>query len=846
MKKQIILIYFITFAGVNLFSQEDIQIIKEGKEFDYQKYQEIFSDIDTDKVTTGFLADKVFQLIPFDNYNGSDTAQTVSYVTWRYLYSQIQDSQTKSQFVSIDSIYEFSKTLNRLESFVDKNDNRNYKRKSIPISVIDVSYNEIKSDAFEKNILQVEDSKIKNTNSKENPYLTKNLYVATALKDKIFHGSNVSFVFEDTFYYTNKDTKNSIYEIDFDDGYGFREIEFGQTINVSYSCVGEKTLKLKKTDKNNQRTSATLRAIANGTLITTFTVLVQALSIPQPTFTIPESELTFQVPSNYPYGGVQAKGKAYVRTSDGTTNIKNPIIIMNGFDPENEKDYDEIYDLMNRQNFAECLHTNGYDLIILVFSAGGTYIERNAYVLKGLIENINARKTTQNQLVIVGPSMGGLISRYALAYMEKNNINHDTRLFVSFDSPQNGANIPLGVQYWFQFFSSMNSTVKGKYDNLLCSPAARQMLVCHAAYFPSFNNPARVAFEQSLNNIGYPSKLRKIAIANGSGNAYGQRKDNGTIFNPTDQIVKWTHRHWKVDIDGNSWAVPNISPYTKIFDGMIDIVWFAFWEPNDKSMTVHISGTYPYDNSPGGTTNTMGEMAASDTDGYGTIETDISNHSFIPTVSSLAINTSDLFHNISTDPNIMSKTPFNAIYYPVNTNEEHVYISEACVSWLFNELVPDNIELSDNSWNTGEVRAGNSITLKPGFSTVPGKTFHAYISPLQPCNTSASTAPPLPLSAKSNVGNPKNETLTSYQVIDLNKGIVVFPNPSNGNFYVRVNENESVSSVTVRNIQGATILRKENTSQSELHLDISEHPAGTYFVSIAFKDSQETIKIIKQ
>jgi hypothetical protein len=301
-----------------------------------------------------------------------------------------------------------------------------------------------------------------------------------------------------------------------------------------------------------------------------------------------------------------------------------------------------------------------------------------------------------------------------------------------------------------------------------------------------------------------------------------------------------------VDIDGNSWAVPNISPHTKIFDGNIDIVWFAFWESNDKSMTVHVSGTYPYDNAPGGTTNTMGEMAASDTGGYGTIETTISNHSFIPTISSLAINTSDLFHNISTDQNILSKTPFNAIYYPVNTNEEHVYISESCVSWLFNELVPDNIELSDNSWNTGEVRAGNSITLKPGFSTVPGKTFHAYISPLLPYNTSASTVPPSPQYANSNIDDLKNETLTSYQVIDLNKGIIVFPNPSDGNFYVRVNENESISSITIRNIQGTTILKKENTSQNELRLDISEHPAGTYFVSLTFKNSQETIKIIKR
>jgi hypothetical protein len=28
------------------------------------------------------------------------------------------------------------------------------------------------------------------------------------------------------------------------------------------------------------------------------------------------------------------------------------------------------------------------------------------------------------------------------------------------------------------------------------------------------------------------------------------------------------------------------------------------------------------------------------------------------------------------------KTPFDAIYYPLNTNEEHVNISAACVTWV--------------------------------------------------------------------------------------------------------------------------------------------------------------------
>lgn len=535
------------------------------------------------------------------------------------------------------------------------------------------------------------------------------------------------------------------------------------------------------------------------------------------------------------------KGNAYVYTSDGSQNIRNPIIICEGFDPENDRGWNELYELLNQQNLIECLKSNGYDFIILDFTDGGTYIERNAYLMKGLIENINARKVTQNKLVVVGASMGGLVSRYALAYMEKNNLNHDTRLFISFDSPQKGANIPLGVQYWFQFFSSMNSTVQDKYDNLLCSPAARQMLTYHVTSFP-YPNSLRENFVQNLNNVGYPSKLRKIAIANGAGNAYGQRKNNGTIFNPTDQIVNWRYRSFQVDIDGNSWAIPNISPNTKIFDGMIDIVWFAFWEPNDKSMTVNVSGTDPYDNAPGGTTNTMQEMANNGTGGYGDITTNVNNHCFIPTVSSLAINTSNLFYNISSDPNILSKTPFDAIYYPTNNNEKHINISAACLTWIMNELVPQNVVLDGSEgWNKGEVRAGNSITLKPGFSTVPGQTFHAYISPLQPCNSLKSTN----TSDDSAVNN--QQDISSDIEIEKNNETLVsaFPNPNNGRFCILVKSAENVDYIEVTNIQGITIYRDYYDAYSDIFIDITGQPSGVYLVNVSLNGKLQTTKIIK-
>ncbi|MDO5665081.1 MAG: hypothetical protein Q4G63_07485 [Bacteroidia bacterium] len=142
--------------------------------------------------------------------------------------------------------------------------------------------------------------------------------------------------------------------------------------------------------------------------------------------------------------------------------LKKPIVILDGFDPLDKRNYAAIYDTLllygNKMwKLGDELRLKGYDVVILNFpmtgstdvekrrngdiyiplingqrrDGGSDYIERNAYLLVKLIQDLNAelrRNGSTEKLVVVGPSMGGLISRYALAYMEKMSINHNTRL----------------------------------------------------------------------------------------------------------------------------------------------------------------------------------------------------------------------------------------------------------------------------------------------------------------------------------------------------------------------------------------------------------------------------------
>lgn len=853
MRKQIIFLMLLM-IGVGGFSQTEPRPIVEehSQKMDYQKFIQIFSDIDPNSIVTGFLSDKSTQLVSFNDYDGSDKAKTITYFRWKQLYDQVRSSQVRSEnkLLSLDSIYySFSKKPIAIKQYGAEDPLMNVREnvcneEFVPIAVIDVDYNSIRKDAFDKDLLRVDNQKIKEgSNVGESPYETKKLFAASALKNKIYQGHSVKFLFDNAFYFSNKDGHNQQYTIDFGDGLGLRNIDFGQTIDVSYSSIGKKTIKLMKTEQGTMPGSSAVEQ-----LIASFSIGIEALTVPNYTFKIP---LNITIPVNYPHGGENVKGSGYVYTSDGSQNIRNPIIICEGFDPLNERGWNELYTLLNRQNFIECMKANGYDFIVLNFTDGSTYIERNAYLLKELIENINARKVTQNKLIVVGASMGGLVSRYALAYMEQHGINHDTRLFVSFDSPQKGANVPLGAQYWLKFFADMSEVVKDKYDNMLCSIAARQMLVYHSEYSPDpTDNPYRTAFLQNLNSLGYPSNLRKIAIANGAGNAYGQRKNDGTAFCPGDQIINWYYRNfWTVDIDGNSWAVPNVSPSTTIFYGDIERSWLAHlyqWNFSDDTLTINIEGTYPYDNAPGGTSDATQTIADGDTGGLGDITTDISNHCFIPTVSSLAINTTNLFYNIASDPDILSKTPFDAIYYPINDNQEHVYISEPCVNWFRNELVPQNVVLDgvNDSWNVGEVRAGNSISLMPGFHTVSGKNFHAHIAPLQSCSRA-------PMTNSEDVSNEhysetnQMDMVAGMEVGNNNEALAsVFPNPTDGKFHIRISNAEQIECVEVFNVQGTLVYRNNSVRDNDL-VDITDYPNGMYFVKLVINGKIQTTKIVK-
>jgi hypothetical protein len=325
----------------------------------------------------------------------------------------------------------------------------------------------------------------------------------------------------------------------------------------------------------------------------------------------------------------------------------------------------------------ETLRGQGFDAVVLDFTNAVDYIQRNAFVVTELLAQVQAEIPPSADMVVVGASMGGLVGRYALAYLESQATPARVRTFISFDAPQRGANIPLGVQYWVQFFADLSVDAASQRD-LLNTPAARQMLVYHftnpASAMPSAD-PLRAQLAADLAAVGgYPQQPRLVAIANGSGNGTGQG------FQPAAQIVRYEYSSFLVDITGNVWAVPAAAG-AMIFYGIVDYLFGT-----DLEQTVTVSGTQPYDGAPGGWRGTMADMDSIAAP-FGDIVALHPDHCFIPTTSALDLDTPNLFYDVAADPDPLAHTPFDAIYFPT-VNQEHVHIDAATATWLLAEIPP--------------------------------------------------------------------------------------------------------------------------------------------------------------
>jgi hypothetical protein len=538
----------------------------------------------------------------------------------------------------------------------------------IPLGLLDAGYDRLRPDALERGLVAWDADRLVVTAAGRaaSPFSAHRAFAAAALLPRTYHGADVTFTLPAALVAADGPRPLRL-RLDAGDGRGWRDVTVGGALHASYTATGPVTLRLGAEYPDGTRREAALA------------FEVAALAAPAPTATWP-------ITATVPYQGVYGYGDAYVYLAPGHATVTEPVVVVEGFDLDNTMNWDELYALLNQENMLEEMRAAGFDAVVLNFHDSTDDIRRNAMTLVELLRQVGVAQPDGRDRIVIGASMGGLVARYALAWMEQHGQDPNARTFISFDSPQLGANIPLGVQYWLQLFQ-IESTDAGYLLSRLDTPAAREMLLYHhtvPATATGQADPLRAAFLADLAAVGsWPTGLRKVAIANGSGQAVGQG------YNPGAQLISYEYYSFLVDLIGNVWATPNGGPQ-QILRGLIDRI----WPLSDDQLNVTISGAQPWDSAPGGWRASLADMDATPAP-YGDIVALYPNHCFIPTISALALDVAAPYTNVSTLADPLSHTPFDAIYWPA-ANQEHVLVTPENKVWFNGEIARANSAVGDD------------------------------------------------------------------------------------------------------------------------------------------------------
>lgn len=494
----------IPFAGVSqIFLSGDMAL---SDTLSYrQNFDHFIAPLDKNQFTAGVLYDRVYPFARLHRFLPRAQQDTSSYRHFVQAYHEI-------------NLATFDEAALKPFQELKRDVAMHTAKGAVPIGILHYSFNYIDSTALNDNTLSVQNKQLViGTNTRDSYTKQGELLVTSLLASSLHNGKNTLSLSHD-FIITNK--SGTIDRVEISSGSSSQKVIVRPGDTKPFNIQGNKSVVI-QIDV----------FLESGEKFTTFSTV----NITEKTTTRAINWCdSLRLESNLHYLGQKGIADVLIYYSDcNTPQIKRPILIFDGFDPGDERKGTDIYDLMNYEyNLADNLRENGYDVIIVNFPNGADYIIRNAYAAERLIQWVNQNKVTSNKLVVIGPSMGGLITRYALARMEKTGQNHQTGLWISFDSPHQGANIAIGNQYFLDFFGrAVNDASAQEGLDKVNEPAAKQMLIDHYSkqysYGWDYGKPQhhhlRNIFKNDLVNNGlpgsegYPVNLRKIALINGSG-----------------------------------------------------------------------------------------------------------------------------------------------------------------------------------------------------------------------------------------------------------------------------------------------------------------------------------------
>ncbi len=501
----------------------------------------VFDNIDKSKVPTGYLKDYAFEYIDMSYYDGAELTDS------NYVNSEILEMILKTVNSSALQHKPFGNTTDMLYDLF-----RNEEMIPVPIALYE--YSNIKETAIEDGLIRYENEKAydvyADNGTWNNPYETKYVFAFAPMV-------NESYVPRVHFDFSTIYTNVGICDIDFDagDGFGYRRIYKDDVVMIDYPINGEYELKLRI-------------ILYNGVTLETHSIITVNVPNHRVPFEDDVSDVYKSPPINH--NGLTAYYRIKYKSTGG--GLTKPIIVVEGFDPVMPGDTAIFGSLsLNKMTFPYFV-TNSYDIVYVDFLNSEKDIFENAELLKKIIREINNIKHqngSEEKNIIVGQSLGGIISRVALREMEMAGELHETTTFVSHDSPHLGANVPIGLLYTVRDLISLYSRKIQRYESLidgidkineyiknlsyvsylLESPAVKQILANYVTSYGVINNSYHQNFLDQLNTLGFPRgdigyPIRNMAIIKSGSLDLNNTCDKILSLNET--IDKWVYVAYQI------------------------------------------------------------------------------------------------------------------------------------------------------------------------------------------------------------------------------------------------------------------------------------------------------------
>lgn len=496
----------------------------------------IFQNIDKTQIPTGYLNEYGPEVVYKKWINGilSDSNLVVDMNTYNFLYNDIENclinisSNTPPIYARItqpivpplDSVKEWIE-LARYDTVTN-------------LALFSANFASLREDALQESLFTKVGNQIFDVAGRtQSPYILNHTFAAVPMILESKFTNQIRIGYTNLFYGNTTNTINMV-QVDFLDGAGYQFIYVnGITSPVSKTY----------TDSSGFKKFAVKVIYANGIIDECYTGQMVNVIIPSsgntanrydelqtqellnPLFSvIPTTYLNINpfIPTHLPPSAAipltniqhfNQNMKVYIRYSKnriGTAlanKIVKPFIVVEGYDITDAsqllkannhnintflRETDGIRFGNLNLRFTEHLDdVAGYDLIFIDYYTMRSITENADYLLQ-VIDWINNNKENnasgvREQNIVMGISMGGLVTRYALAKRTKQTGSNstETKAFFSMDSPHQGANVPIGLQHFLYDFgeakivkkiSKVSDDLQAFY-NLNTLPATQQQLI---------------------------------------------------------------------------------------------------------------------------------------------------------------------------------------------------------------------------------------------------------------------------------------------------------------------------------------------------------------------------------